>query len=92
MIEQKYLDRMLHAIGLDNSAPNNGVYEAYRNCSYYTEVNNDWEYLVALGYAKRINSEDGKEFIYSVTRDGLHVIADATGLLIRYTIEIEPKK
>ena len=91
-LEDKYLDRMKHAIGLDNKAPGNGVYEAYRNCSYYDKPQVEWEELRLRGLAKCISSEDKTEFVYSLTREGLQEVANATGLLIRYTIEVEPRK
>ena len=92
IMDQKYIYKMKHAIGLDHKDPKYGVYEAYRNCVYYNEPQEEWEWLHENGFAKKNASEDGKEVFYSCTKEGLQEVANATGLLIRYTIEVEPKK
>ena len=90
-MEEKLMRRMIHAIGLDNSKQHKYVYEAYRNSSYYNKPVEDWELLVAGGYAERIDLSES-EIAYHCTKKGLKAIADETGLIIRYTIEVEPTK
>ncbi len=75
---------------MDNKEPEHGVYQAYRRTSYYDEPVPEWEDLVNEGYADRYTN--GREYIYKVTDKGMQEVADETGLLIRYTIEIEPRK
>lgn len=82
------LNRMKHALGMDNKAARGGVYEAYRRCSLYDQPVQDWENLIKKGFARR--SLCG-EFWYVVTESGMQAVANATGLLIRYTLEFEPK-
>ena len=82
------LSRLKHALGMDNKDADNGVFEAYRRCSLYDEPVKEWESLVEKGFAKR--SACG-EFWYVVTESGMQAVANATGLMIRYTLEYEPK-
>ena len=85
-----HYSRMEHALGMDHKNANDGVYEAYRNCSVYHSFNDIWDDLVRGGYADR--SYYGTEIHYTVTRKGMQAVSDKTGLLIRYEIECEPKK
>ena len=87
---EEQLNRMKHALGMGNKEPEHGVYHAYRRTSYYDEPVPEWEDLVNEGYADRYTN--GREYIYKVTDKGMQEVADETGLLIRYTIEIEPRK
>lgn len=68
-----YAELMGHAIGIDRGKifkrDGASIYKPYRN--YYTaeEPNEEWEVLVAAGYAKK---NEGKTYIeYSVTPDGI---------------------
>lgn len=88
-MEERLMRRMIHAIGLDNGKQYKHVYEAYRNGSYYNEPVEEWELLVVGGYAERIDLSE-REITYHCTKKGLKAIADETGLIIRYTIEVEP--
>lgn len=81
---------MIHAIGLDNVETNGSVYKAYRNGSMYDGRVEDWEILVAGGYAERVLR--GRDVRYHLTRQGFQYIADKTGLVIRYELEFEPKR
>ena len=68
-----YAHLMGHAIGLDNGKvfKRDGVqiYRPYRNYFLVTEPEEEWETLVAVGYAKK---HEGKTNIqYSVTPDGI---------------------
>jgi len=89
-LEEKYIEKMKHAVGLDNKDPKKGVYEAYRNHSYYNKPQADWEYLRMWGLAID-TSKNKNEYVYSLTKKGFQELANATGLLIRYTIEVEPE-
>ena len=90
-MDERLMRRMIHAIGLDHCKQYEHVYEAYRNGSYYNEPVEEWELLVAGGYAERIDLSE-REITYHCTKKGLKAIADETGLIIRYTIEVEPTK
>jgi hypothetical protein len=83
------LARMKHALGFNNKDAKDGVFEAYRRCSCYDEVHETWEGLVAKGYAK--HSPCGVGW-YVVTESGMQAVANATGLIIRFELEFEPKK
>lgn len=91
LITDHMMARMVHAIGLDNGKCYNHVYEAYRNYSCYNEPVEEWELLVVGGYAERRDHND-REIIYHLTKKGFQAVADAKGLLIRYTMEFEPNK
>ena len=88
-LTQEQLERMKHALGMDNKFNDGYVYHAYRNYSVYDEPHTVWEELVSLGFAER-NRYDGR-FVYHVSRKGMQEVANATGLNIRYTLEFEPK-
>ena len=64
-----------------------GIFEAYRRCSLYDEPVRDWENLIEKGFAKRAACG---EYFYVVTESGMQAVANATGLMIRYTLEFEP--
>ena len=87
-LTQEQLERMKHALGMDNKSNDGHVYHAYRNYSAYDEPHTVWEELVSLGLAER-NRYDGR-FVYRVSRKGMQEVANATGLNIRYTLEFEP--
>ena len=90
IINEQTIRRMKHALGMDNKDPKDGVYHAYRRSVYFDAKDEDWEKLFEGGYAeKRTN---GKEWYYTVTKQGMQAVADATKLVIRYTIECEPRE
>ena len=91
-LTEKQLQKLKHALGMDHKEPKDGVYEAYRRNSFYNEPDEIWESLRAAGLAKRINHEDDKKVIYVVTDAGMQSVANATGLMIRYELEFEPKE
>lgn len=88
-LSEEQLERMKHALGMDNKSNDGYVYHAYRNYSVYNEPHTVWEELCLLDLAER-NRYDG-DFVYRVSRKGMQEVANATGLIIRYTIEFEPK-
>ena len=83
------LRRLKHALGMDNKDAKDGVFEAYRRCSLYDEPIQDWENLIEKGFARRSACS---EFWYVVTESGMRAVANATKLVIRYTLEYEPKE
>ena len=86
-VTDEMMRRMEHAIGLDNKEPKDGVYEAYRNYAVYGDPVEDWELLVAGGYAERMDV--GRKVLYHLTDDGFRTVARRKGLLIRYTREYQ---
>lgn len=88
-LTDKELAKLKHALGFDNKDAKNGVFEAYRRCSCYDEVDEIWEGLVAKGCAKHNPCGIGW---YVVTESGMQAVANATGLMIRFVLEYEPKK
>jgi len=89
MLTKSELSRLKHALGFDNKDAKDGVFEAYRRCSLYDEPIQDWENLIEKGFARR--SACGG-FRYVVTESGMQAVANATKLVIRYTLEYEPKE
>lgn len=87
-LTEEQLARMKHALGMDNINSRVYSYHAYRNYSVYNDPHTVWEELVSLGLAKR--RVDGRGFIYNVSQQGMQEVANATGLLIKYTLEFEP--
>ena len=88
-LTESELSRLKHALGMDNKDAKDGVFEAYRRCSLYDEPIQDWENLIEKGFARR--SACG-EFWYVVTESGMQAVANATKLVIRYTLEYESKE
>lgn len=89
IINEQTIRRMKHALGMDNKDPKDGVYHAYRRSVVFDSEDEDWEKLYKGGYAEK--TVKGKECYYTVTREGMQAVADATKLTIRYTIECEPR-
>ena len=88
MLTESELNRLKHALGMDNKDAKDGVFEAYRRCSLYDEPIQDWENLIKKGFATRSSAG---EFFYVVNESGLQAVANATGLTIKFTLEYEPK-
>ena len=82
------LKKLKHALGFDNKDAKDGVFEAYRRCSCYNDINETWEGLVKKGYAAK-SSPCGLGW-YVVTESGMQAVANATNLTIRYKLEFEP--
>ena len=82
------LNRLKHALGMDNKEAEDGVFVAYRRCSLYDKPVQDWENLIKKGFAVRSSAG---EFFYVVNENGMQAVANATGLTIRFTLEYEPK-
>ena len=89
MLDEKELAKLKHALGMDNKDAVHGVYEAYRRCSVYNEPIKEWDNLVRKGFATKSVDSDN-QISYRVTEKGMKKVADATGLMIKYTLEFEP--
>lgn len=84
----EHIAKMSHAIGLDNKQPDkSGLYEAYRNGSYYNESDPLWDELELSGYAWSVRDE--KVCNYHVTPKGFQFLAEHHKLMIRDTKEYE---
>lgn len=89
MLNEKELERLKHALGMDNKDAVHGIYEAYRRSSVYNEPIKEWDNLVRKGFATKSVVSDN-QISYRVTEKGMKKVADATGLMIKYTLEFEP--
>lgn len=89
MLSEKELASLKHALGMDNKDAVHGIYEAYRRCSVYNEPIKEWDNLVRKGFATKSVDSDN-QISYRVTEKGMKKVADATGLMIKYTLEFEP--
>ena len=84
----KHIAKMSHAIGLDNKQPDkDGVYNAYRNGSFYNESDNLWDELVISGFAKTKRAKD--DYRHAVTPKGFQFLAEHHKIMIRYENEYE---
>jgi hypothetical protein len=84
----EHIAKMSHAIGLDNKQPDKyGLYEAYRNGSYYNEPDPLWDELQLSGYARSERAE--RDFRYHVTPKGFQFLAEHHKLMIRDAKEYE---
>lgn len=86
-LTEEELTKLKHALGFDNKESKDGVFEAYRRCSLYDEIDDVWEELVNKGYAK--HSPCGVGW-YVVTESGMQAVADMTGLTVKFKLEFEP--
>lgn len=86
-MEVDYISLAKHCIGIDRKKPytrhGKRFYRPYRN--YFTTGNNhdDWDVMVAAGYAKRSerrNQHGG--YSYWLTRDGLDWLGKELGITI----------
>ena len=82
-----HIAKMAHAIGLDIKQPKDGVYDAYRNGSFYDKPNSLWDDLVRAGYAIEQHKEN--DLRYFVTPKGFQFLARHYKLMIRYTNEYD---
>lgn len=86
-----HIAKMSHAIGLDNKQPDkSGLYEAYRNGSYYNDPDPLWDELELSGYAYSVRAE--KDYRYHVTPKGFQFLAEHHKLMIRDTKEYEGRE
>lgn len=81
-VRQSALEKMEHAIGLDSKKVKGNKYVAYRN--YYAAPrcdDNDWKYLVSIGYAELGESTESCIY-YHVTNEGASFIERVMGVKI----------
>lgn len=81
-IRQSVLGKIEHAIGFDFKREKINKYIAYRN--YYAAPkcdDNDWKYLVSIGYAELGESTENCIY-YHVTNEGMNFIERVTGVKI----------
>lgn len=81
-VRQSALEKMEHAIGFDFKRVKRNKYVAYRN--YYATSrcdDNDWKYLVSIGYAEFGESTESCIY-YHVTNEGMSFIERVTGVKI----------
>lgn len=92
-LTEEQLARMKHALGMDNINPRDFSYHAYRNYSVYNDPHPVWEELVSLDLATRRHQAGDFvcSYVYNVTPKGMQEVANATGFLIKYTLEFEPE-
>lgn len=88
--KDKSLDKMKHALGMSDKVVD-GVFETNSRSLSYPEPDYYLESLIANGFVKRIGRNDGKEFVYVLTENGIQYVANVTGVTIRCTLEFEPK-
>lgn len=86
-VNETHIRLMQHCIGLDYKKPRRGKYEAYRNYYALNALSSEWEHLVHIGYAELHISENAgyvppKQYIYSLTQDGLDFMGVVTGCKI----------
>lgn len=89
----EHIAKMSHAIGLDRrygQPDKSGLYEAYRNGSYYYEPDPLWDELELSGYAYSVRAE--KDYRYHVTPKGFQFLAEHHKLMIRDTKEYEGRE
>lgn len=83
---------MTHAIGLDQKEPDkHGVYEAYRNGSFYDKRQDEWEELRKRGLAIRREPAEN-DVRYFVTKRGFQTLARHHRLMIRFNEEYEGRE
>ena len=86
MNEQKIsigqIQMMQHAIGFDRSRIKKNKYIAYRNRYIASEPNNDWEELVAIGYAKKREYQEQSQIMYCVSEEGMKCLGVMLGCVI----------
>lgn len=62
----RQIEIMRHAIGLGNEKLKKSRYDAYRNHFVTSKIDEDWEYLVSIGYATKRDFESKKQIGYYV--------------------------
>ena len=86
MSEQKLslrqIEIMRHAIGLGNEKLKKSRYDAYRNHFIVGKIDEDWENLVAIGYATKREFKDEKQVGYYVTTQGAKFLTCLLGCVI----------
>lgn len=78
----RQIEIMRHAIGLDNEKLKKSRYDAYRNYFVTSKIDEDWEYLVSIGYAIKMEFEIEKQIGYFITTHGAKYLTCLFGTII----------
>lgn len=79
----RQIDLMRHAIGLGNEKLKKRQYDVYRNHYVSAKIDEDWEYLVSVGYATKREFENEKQIGYYVTTQGAKYLTCLFGTIIK---------
>lgn len=93
-MEDRYISMAKHAIGLDRKKPhtwrNKTHFIPYRNHYFASpSESEDWETLVAEGYAIAIGRHCGGFVTYSLTRTGLDWLGKRLGMHIYNSVDMK---
>lgn len=78
----RQIEIMRHAIGLGNEKLKKSRYDAYRNYFVTSKIDEDWEYLVSIGYAIKMEFEIEKRIGYFITTHGAKYLTCLFGTII----------
>lgn len=76
------IEKMQHAIGLGREKLKKSRYSAYRNHFVVGKTDEDWEYLVGIGYATKREFENEKQIGYYVSNTGAKYLTCLFGCII----------
>lgn len=79
----RQIELMQHAIGFDRRRIKKNKYEAYRNRYIVSQPDNDWEELIAIGYATKREFEIEKQIGYYVSELGMKYLGVLFGCIIK---------
>lgn len=83
-LSSSQINKMKHAIGLDNARPVKNSYTAYRN-TYFTGDDTEWNELVEMKLAnKSTDPFCNGDFVYSVTSAGIAELEVILGIRIKF--------
>ena len=78
----RQIEMMRHAIGLGNDKLKKSRYDAYRNRYIVSKPDENWEYLISIGYASTREFEMENQIGYYVSELGVKYLSDLFGLII----------
>lgn len=78
----RQIEKMEHAIGFGYENMKKRKYCAYRNRYIVSKPDNDWEELVAVGYATKREFEIEKQIAYYVSELGMKYLGVLFGCII----------
>lgn len=83
-LSSSQINKMKHAIGLDNARPVKKHYTPYRN-TYFTGDDVEWNELVGMKLANKSADPFCKgDFVYSVTSAGIAELEVILGIKIKF--------
>ena len=80
-LDNNILNKMKQCIRFSDSRVSEGVFKIYTNDTMCYEKDNDWKYLISIGYATIMQSTDSY-FHYSLTDQGIKYLEDILGISI----------